>query len=158
MKIKYYKYFDYKLIGITLIVTLLIRMFLFYIITVPTDSMQPTISNNAHYLVSKVFKKLNRGDIVVFTHEGDSIKYVKRIVGLPGEKLKLEKGTLYIDGVEIKEDYIKYPGGIEDFEVIIPKNEYVLLGDNRADSKDSRYWDKPTLSIDDIEGKVLFVK
>lgn len=157
-ELKIFKYFDYKLIGITLVITILVRIFICYIITVPTDSMQPTINNKKHYLVNKLYKDINRGDIVVFTQNGDSIKYVKRIIGLPGEKVELNKGILYINGKEIKEEYVKYPGGIEDFEVTIPSGEYFLMGDNRADSRDGRYWTKPTLSVDEIEGKVLFVK
>lgn len=152
---KRFKQFDLKLILLALILSLLVRKFLFFIVTVPTDSMQPTLNNDKHYIVSKVYKNINRGDIIVFTKPGEHIQYVKRVIGLPGEHIVIDDGKVYIDGDFIQEDYVKYPGGIDNYVMDIAPGEYFLMGDNRANSKDSRYWDFHTIPYKGIKGIVL---
>ena len=154
---KYLSIFNFKIIISVAIIFIIVRIFVGYVITVPTDSMQPTLDNNSRYCVSKMYKEINRGDIVVFHRDGEIIDFVKRVIGLPGEHLELRDGKLYINSIAIEEPYIKYEGGIKDIDLFIPNNSYIVLGDNRSNSKDSRYWENPFLDEDSIKGKVIFI-
>jgi signal peptidase I len=143
-------------IGIAVVLALAINKFLVFKIEVPTGSMIPTIEEKEQFFVSRIYNtdKLKRGDIVVFFSKETNQRLVKRLIGLPGEEVVVDdKGTLYIDGQKIDEPYVKNTstkGGT--FKV--PENSFLFLGDNRANSKDSRYWANPYISKEDIEGKV----
>lgn len=108
---------------------------------------------------------IQRFDIVVFNMPEDvkkisgekgNIKIISRIIGLPGEKIKIRQGKTYTNNELLDESFEKIVDTEKDFSVIeIPENEYFLLGDNRLQSLDSRYWKKPTISRKDISGKIL---
>jgi signal peptidase I len=109
------------------------------------DSMAPTLHEGQYLLVSKVsywFSDPQRGDIMVFhppTLPGED--YVKRIVGLPGEQLSIEGDRVLVDGVLLDEPYIADPSsGLHEWE--LGEGEYIVLGDNRDESEDSRKWGK----------------
>ena len=88
-----------------------------------------------------------RGDVVIFHYPDDEEElYVKRVIGLPGEEVRIEDGKIYIDG----EEWTVATGPYL-FEV--PDDCYLVLGDNRNDSWDARYWDNKYVSIDKILGK-----
>jgi signal peptidase I len=107
---------------------------------------------------------IQRFDIVVFnmpedikkiTGEKGNIKIISRIIGLPGEKIEIRQGKAYINNKLLDESFEKVLDLEKDFSAIeIPKNEYFLLGDNRPESLDSRYWKKPTVSREEISGKI----
>ena len=84
---------------------------------------------------------------------------MKRVIGLPGESVHIEDAKVYIDGVELEEPYLKeewtIATGTYDFEV--PEDCYLMLGDNRNNSKDARYWENKYVNIDKILGKALFI-
>lgn len=99
-----------------------------------------------------------RGDVVIFHYPDDEEElYVKRVIGLPGEEVRIDDGKIYIDGSEtpLEEDYLKEEWTVATgpylFEV--PDDCYLVLGDNRNDSWDARYWDNKYVSIDKILGK-----
>ena len=117
--------------------------------TVPTGSMEHTIEPG-------------RGDIVIFRFPDDETqKYVKRVIGLPGEKVTIEDAKIYINDSEtpLKEDYLKeiWTEATGPFEFEVPKDSYLVLGDNRNDSYDARYWDHTYVSKDKIIGKAYFI-
>ena len=112
-------------------------------------SMSPTLETG-HYLIINKFKHeftgLERGDLVVFTPPHDKGKtYIKRVVGLPGETIKIEDTQVFIktkdseEFVKISEPYIKNPPRVDD-ETIIGEKQYYVMGDNRDNSSDSRSW------------------
>ena len=99
------------------------------------------------------FKDPQRGDIVVFRYpiddaQGKGTKFIKRIIGLPGEKVEIRKGAVYIDGEKLEEDYINGKWTVENdgYTFEVPEGEYLMLGDNRNNSSDARYWPSIALS------------
>ncbi len=108
------------------------------------------------FRLSYVFSDPERYDIIVFRYPLDeSQKFVKRIIGLPGETLEIIDGKVYIDGSEeaLEDEFVKETplGDYGPYE--IPQDSYFVLGDNRNNSKDSRVWG--VLSKDEILGKVI---
>ncbi len=137
------------LLGGALIIALLIRTFLFQPFYIPTSSMYPTLKVDDRVLVNKLSYKLHdvhRGDIIVFTApegEGaDGVKdLIKRVVGLPGESLEGHDGHVYVDGRVLEETYL--PDGVVTGEFgpqEVPAGSYWMMGDNRTQSRDSRYF------------------
>ena len=85
------------------------------------------------------WNRLRRGDLVVFTRPtGSGGTTIKRVVGLPGEDIKLTQGQVFVDGQLLGEDHVREPGGVQEGEWFNGPDEYFLLGDNRAESTDSR--------------------
>ena len=119
---------------IVLLTIILLKIFVITPVFVKGNSMEGTLKNGEITLLYK-FGKLKRGSLVVVNVNGEKI--IKRIVGLPGEKIKSVNGQIYIDDKYYNESYISSKNS--DFkEVIIEKNKYFVLGDNREKSKDSR--------------------
>lgn len=145
-------------IVIAIILGLCINKFLIYKIYVPTSSMYPTIEEHTHIMTTRIYNldKLERGDVIVFDSKELNDTLIKRLIGLPGDKISIENGQVTVNGEVLQEDYVKnndinYEG---DFEV--PEGKYFFLGDNRSNSKDSRYWKDPYVSGEDIKGKAVF--
>lgn len=130
-------------VGLTLIFYLVLR-FVLLVGYVPTPSMEPTLPQNSIIIGTRLFGELKTGDIIVFQKDG--VLVVKRIAGSPGERIDLTKIS-YMDSVPIP---------IFEQEVItVPENAYFVLGDNSQNSWDSRYWDEPFISEDEIVAKLL---
>lgn len=147
-------------IGAALIIALSINKFLFYFISVPTESMYPTIKPGDKIGVTRVynFDKLKRGDIIVFYSNELKDMLVKRLIGLPNDKVKIDNdGNVYINGKKQNEVYVKQPGGKADMEFEVPKHKYLFLGDNRINSLDARYWKNKFIDQNEIKGKAQFV-
>lgn len=149
--------------AVAIAVALFIKYCLIINADVPTGSMENTIMPGDRLIGNRLAylkEGPQRGDIVVF-HYPDNEKelFVKRVIGLPGESVHIEDAKVYIDGVELEEPYLKeewtVATGTYDFEV--PEDCYLMLGDNRNNSKDARYWENKYVSIDKILGKALFV-
>lgn len=127
-------------------------------------SMNPVLENNDYVWVDKISYKFvdpKRFDVIIFNYD-ENTKYVKRIIGLPGETVKIDQnGNIYINGNLMNEDY-----GLERIEptrigrasepVLLGEDEYFVLGDNRNNSSDSRFADVGNISKDEIIGKVIF--
>ncbi len=134
-----------EIILVAVIMALTFREFVLQTSMVPTGSMIPTLNVGDRLFVNKFIYRFispKRGDIVVFSSPFDDGKdYVKRCVALPGETLEIEHGDVYING-----KLISFPGANiqSDFSFFgpqkIPNGHYFMMGDNRANSFDSRYW------------------
>lgn len=128
------------------------------------ESMQATLGNGDEVLISKFAYKISspeRFDVVAYCQNSSEHSYlsIKRIVGLPGEKILIRNGKIYINGEELEEAINVEPmntGGIAGEELFLEENEYFLLGDNRNNSQDSRFSNVGTVVKDDIIGKVWF--
>ncbi len=116
---------------------------------IPSGSMIPTLQINDRILIDKLTyrsKLPKRGDIIIFkptkTLEQQNFKeaFVKRIIGLPGETVKIKSGIVYINNKPLQEKYIEEKPHYEYKAVKIPKSSYFVLGDNRNNAYDSHYW------------------
>ena len=141
-----------------------VRPFVVEAFVIPSASMEPTLHGctgciNDRVLVNKFiyrFKKPDRGDIIVFksvTNPNDNL--IKRVVGLPGDTIQVKNDVLYVNGERQKEPYInKDPGFQPPFgPVTVPKDHYFMMGDNRGNSEDSRYFGP--LPAKNIEGEAF---
>jgi signal peptidase I len=146
-------------------IALLIKTFLFQAFYIPSASMEPTLKIHDRVLVNKLSYKLHdvhRGDIVVFKRppgEDRSIKdLVKRVIGLPHETISGRDGFVYIDGTRLREPYLP-KGTRTDFEGLtrfkIPPDSYWVMGDNRTNSRDSRFFKGHVIHDKDIVGRVF---
>ena len=150
MKKFFKEYYSYLVI---IIVVVLIRTFLVTPGLVNGDSMKDTLFNNDLVIVNKIALKkgINRFDIVVV--KADNTTIIKRVIGLPNEKVQYIDNKLYIND-ELVETPFEFKD-TNDFEMTSGEDEYVVLGDNRSISKDSRYIGP--VSRSQIKGKVNFV-
>jgi signal peptidase I len=163
------------LIGGALLIALLIKTFLFQAFYIPSESMTPTLQVGDRVLVNKLSYRLhdvNRGDIVVFEAPDDpntdGVKdLVKRVVGLPGETIELRDGQVFVDGNLLEEPYLargevtrptqNFAGKCEppdsESTCTVPADSYLVLGDNRDQSKDGRVFGP--IRESDIVGRVF---
>jgi signal peptidase I len=136
------------------------------VVRFPTGNMQPTIQPGDYGAVNPAYyadKPVNRFDIVLLKHpqpnpilEGEDMIIVERVVGLSGERIEIRGGRVYINEKELNEPFETIKDSSESFGPInIPEGEYFFLGDNRPNSFDSRYWDRPTVNKDYLRGKVV---
>lgn len=129
----------------------------------PSESMENTLMTGDRVIGNRLAYKLGKAperfDIAIFhAPDDEGVLYIKRIIGLPGEKVTIKNGKVYInDGVEplddsfIKEKMEKEP----DAEYNVPEGCYFMLGDNRNESLDSRFWDNPYVAKDKIVAKAV---
>jgi signal peptidase I len=146
--------------------TLLLAGFLFLVINgltarvrVDGPSMEPSFYDRDRIVVSKVSYLLGdiaRGDVIVFpapvTPDED---YIKRVIGLPGDHIRINGGYVFVNEVPLDEPYIQAPPLTTMTEIIVPDDSVFVMGDNRNVSSDSRAWG--SLPIEDIIGKAVFV-
>ena len=167
-----------------IVVTLIVKALLAQAFYIPTGSMEPQLHVNDRVVVSRTAYRLhdpNRGDIVVFPSptaeperhglvdgvvddvldalavgdRGDD-ELIKRVIGLPGERISAEGGVVLIDGRRLSEPYL--PGRVrtDDFGPIeVPEGHVFVMGDNRGNSHDSRFSDIGTIDIDDLVGRAI---
>jgi len=139
---------------LALIAILLFKKFIYSPLYVHGESMMNTLHDGDIMILDVVGYKvssLDRFDIVVIDTGKELI--IKRVIGLPGEEVEYQNNTLYINGKEVKDSYGS--NVTEDFKVTVPKNKYFVLGDNRQNSMDSRYFGP--FSTSDIKGKTSLV-
>ena len=141
-------------IVIAVILAILINRFLIFKVKIPSESMVPTLNVGDRLFVTRVYnpENLKRGDIVVFYSEEKNEDMIKRLIGLPGDKIVIKDGTVIVNNETLKENYI---GTADNYngEFIVPEGKYFFLGDNRYWSLDSRYWEDPYIDGSEIKGK-----
>lgn len=162
-------------ISIALLLVIGIGKFIGTPYTVSGVSMYPTFNDHDKVIVSKISKSLNQldsGDVIIF-HENKKDDFIKRLIGKPGDQIEYKNDKLYINKHYIKEPYLTYNKKINDsganltenfnvsnikgskHKITIPKDKYLVLGDNRANSIDSRSPDVGLVSKEQIVGKVI---
>ncbi|MEI5906314.1 signal peptidase I [Bacillus spongiae] len=131
-----------KSIILALVIALLCREFLFSPVRVEGKSMMPTYQHNNRLIISKT-SNIDYFDIIVFNSPVANSDYIKRVIGLPGDKIEMKNDTLFINGVKYEEPYLdtlKQENHMltKDFSATVPEDSYFVLGDNRNHSLDSR--------------------
>ena len=174
----------FESICVAVILALFVRTFVVQAFKIPTGSMENNLLIGDHLLVNKFayapvatrleemllpVDPIRRGDIIVFKYPEDPERdFIKRVIGLPGETIELRNKKVHIDGMPLDEPYVQYlftPSDEEgpfDFDVrmtygpvTVPEGQYFMMGDNRDNSQDSRYWG--FLPREYVKGKALFV-
>lgn len=153
-----------KTILLALLLAWAVNAFLVVNATVPTGSMENTIMPKDRIIASRlayITEQPERGDVVIFHYPDDltgKTLYVKRVIGLPGDTVTIQDGDIYINDstIPLEEPYIKEKtiGSFGPYEV--PEGHYFMMGDNRNNSRDSRFWENTYVEKDKILGKVLF--
>ena len=128
---------------------------------IPSGSMIPTITEGNRIIGNRlayINSDPKRGDVVVFYYPDDETqKYIKRVIGLPGETVYIEHGTVYIDGQPLDEsDYLTVETSGVSGPFTVPDGCYFMMGDNRNSSWDSRFWNNTFVSKDKIIAKAMF--
>lgn len=163
---------DWKKEVISFVTTLLIAMAVVFVLknyiiinaNVPTGSMENTImpgDNILGFRLAYLQEEPERGDVIFFPFPDDETqKFVKRIIGLPGETVTIMDGKIYIDGATepLEEPYLKeeWTKGTGPFVFEIPEDSYLCLGDNRNRSADAREWNNPYVAREKIIAKAIF--
>ena len=174
----------FESIVVAVILALFVRTFVFQAFKIPTGSMKPNLLVGDHLLVNKFIfaptaspierallpmRPIERGDVIVFKFpEEPDRDFIKRVIGLPGDTLELKNQTIQINGMPLIEPYAHYlfppvaAGQADSFDlrrkygpVTVPEGHYFMMGDNRDDSQDSRFWGFLPASY--VKGRALFI-
>jgi signal peptidase I len=145
----------------SVIVSAFIIIFLYQPVRVEGTSMLPRLEDQDRLFINKLAYRvgdIQRGDVVVFLYPHDHEKsYIKRVIALPDDRLRIDHGRVYVNGKQVAEPYV--PGRFEDDrsqpEMTVPVHEYFVMGDHRSISSDSR--DFGPVDRDLIYGKAAFV-
>ncbi len=166
---------------IAILIALVIRTFFIQAFKIPSRSMVPTLLVGDQILVNKFIygvkipylRKMiipvtnpEKGDIVVFIYPNDRSKdFIKRVIGIAGDKIEIRNKKIFINGKEYSDSYgvysdkLIYPAAIQPRDnfgpVTVPKDSFFVMGDNRDESSDSRYWG--FVDIKDVEGKAFII-
>jgi signal peptidase I len=168
-----------KTVGLSLLLAFGIRSYVAEARYIPSGSMEPTLQVNDRLIIEKIsyyFHKPQRGDIVVFNptktlrSQGFKDAFIKRVIGVPGDRVALEQGKVYVNSHQLSEAYVANSDptsvetcaqgtqeGIPAFLAqpeTIPEGKFLVLGDNRSNSYDGRCWG--LVSKDDIVGRASF--
>ena len=131
-------------VAVSVFLAVLVIIFLYQPVKVEGTSMMPALADQERVFVNKViyrFGEIERGDTVVFWYPPDTSKsYIKRVVGLPGDEVRISDGAVYVNGKLLAEAYVEaaYRSRESMSAGIVPKDHYFVLGDHRSSSNDSR--------------------
>jgi signal peptidase I len=145
---------------ISLAISAFIIVFLYQPVKVEGTSMMPSLDDQERIFVNKFvyrWEPIERGDIVVFRYPRDPSKsYIKRVIGVPGDRIRIDSGQVYVNGEPIDEDYVPpaYADERSYSEITVPPRSYFMLGDHRSMSNDSR--DFGSVKEGYIFGKAVF--
>ena len=146
---------------VSIAVSAFIIVFLYQPVRVEGTSMLPMLEDQDRLFINKMAYKIgevHRGDVVVFLYPHDHTKsYIKRVIALPGDDLRIDHGQVYVNGRAITEEYVpaRFTDDRSQPGLVIPENEYFVMGDHRSISSDSR--DFGPVARDLIYGKAAFV-
>jgi len=176
------EYFESLVIAV--ILALFVRTWVFQAFKIPTGSMEHNLLIGDHLIVNKMVfapeaarlervimpsRDIRRGEVIVFKYPKEPERdFVKRVIGLPGDRLEVHRKTVFINGQPIQEPYVQYleqpssSGALKTDDVreeygpvTVPPDQYFMMGDNRDNSEDSRYWGFMPKSY--VKGKALFI-
>ena len=148
-------------LAISIVVSVFIIVFLYQPVRVEGTSMLPMLEDQDRLFINKIAYRvgeIHRGDVVVFLYHSENQKiYIKRVVALPGDDLRIDHGHVFVNGLQVKEAYVppRFADDRSQPETVIPAHEYFVMGDHRSISSDSR--DFGPIDRDLIYGRAAFV-
>jgi signal peptidase I len=169
---------------IAIVLALFVRTWVFQAFKIPTGSMEHNLLIGDHLIVNKMIfapvlsgferailpdRPIQRRDIIVFKYPKDPDRdFIKRVIGLPGDRVELHRKTVYVNGQPLTEPYAEFleppstsgPPHVDDVReeygpVTVPTDQYFMMGDNRDNSEDGRYWGFLPASY--VKGEALFI-
>lgn len=154
-------------LAFSVMIAVVLIVFIYQPVKVEGTSMLPTLSDNERIFINKFTYRfglggIQRGDTVVFWYPEDTTKsYIKRVIGLPGDRVRIDFGQVFVNDRALVEDYVEedykdqmsWPATHRD--KVVPPNDYFVLGDHRSSSSDSRSWG--FVPRENIYGKAVFV-
>lgn len=144
------------------VVYIIIFLTILMISKVPSGSMENTIMTGDVVIATRFgidADEIERYDILIFNppDEPNTI-YIKRVIGLPGETVEVKNGSVYVDGIETDDSFVRNPMNRKgDGVYVVPEGCYFFLGDNRNQSKDSRFWKQNYVPLENIKAKARFI-
>jgi len=148
---------------VSVVLAIVVILFLYQPVKVEGTSMMPTLDDQERIFINKFiyrfhFGHIDRGDTVVFWFPGDPTKsYIKRVIGIPGDRVEVDHGTVLINGQALTESYV--PPEFRDMSSmqarVVGPDEFFVLGDHRSSSNDSRAWGMVPRHY--IYGKAVFI-
>lgn len=151
-----------KIIVAAVIIAFICNHYVIVNAKVPTGSMKNTIMEGDRLIglrLSYLFNDPKRLDVVIFKYPDDETQiYVKRVIGLPGDIVEIKLGKVYVNGTMLDEPYIREPmvSNSEEITFCVPEGHYFMMGDNRNNSLDSRYWVNTYVAKDKIIARAVF--
>jgi signal peptidase I len=174
----------FESICVAVILALFVRTFVFQAFKIPTGSMEENLLIGDHLIVNKMLyaptatelekklapvREVKRGDVVVFKFPNEPERdFIKRVIALPGERIRIEHKKVFINGEPLDEPYAHFlevpgtdenvysdPRGDDMHEIVVPPGHYFVMGDNRDNSHDSRFWG--TLPGELLKGRALMI-
>ena len=148
---------------LSVVIAIIVILFLYQPVKVEGTSMMPALTDQERIFINKFvyrfhFGSIEHGDMVVFWYPGDPSKsYIKRVIGIPGDRIEIDHGTVILNGKALVENYVpeEYRDGASLPLTTVPPDEYFVLGDHRTSSNDSRSWGMVPRRY--IYGKAVFV-
>ena len=150
----------------SVLIAVILIVFIYQPVKVEGTSMMPTLTDQERIFINKFtyrfgFGSVSRGDTVVFWYPQDTSKsYIKRVIGVPGDRIRVEGGLVYVNGTPLQESYVPPENRDSNSwrdgeEQVVPDGRYFVLGDHRNQSSDSRMWGY--VPRENIYGKAVFV-
>jgi len=150
----------------SVLIAVVLIVFIYQPVKVEGRSMMPTLTDQERIFINKFTYRfglgsIERGDTVVFWYPLDTSKsYIKRVIGVPGDRVRVDHGLVFVNGSALAENYVSQayrdPGSWRDGEEqVVPEGKYFVLGDHRNESSDSRVWGY--VPRENIYGKAVFV-
>jgi signal peptidase I len=150
-------------LAFSVLIAVVLIVFIYQPVKVEGTSMEPTLENQERIFINKFTYRfglgdISRGDTVVFWYPLEPSKsYIKRVIGIPGDRIRIEDGQVYVNGQKQIEEYVPdvFRDHISREEEVVPSGRYFVLGDHRSSSSDSRTWGYVPREL--IYGKAVFV-
>jgi signal peptidase I len=150
-------------LAFSVLIAVILIVFIYQPVKVEGTSMQPTLVDQERIFINKFtyhfgLGDIQRGDMVVFWFPLDQTKsYIKRVIAVPGDMVRIEAGTVFVNGQELNEPYVpeEFRDRVSYEEQQVPVDQYFVLGDHRNSSSDSRTWG--FVKRDAIYGKAVFI-